>query len=159
VDLNEDLSGQVGLLIRGDPTPVMDVKSGAVKRMVRSKFDELVGNPKVKKKFLRICRGILGDLGIALVGPLPFRALEIMWEYFGEEHFSVHGSACWCRMCRSSGPARISFLQAIGGSLYDYFVGSKFVLSAIFGLIAPAPLRMAKFVANKLWKWLRIIFE
>jgi len=97
------------------------------------------------------------DLGLSLVGPLPTRVLEIMWEYFGEEHFSAHGRACWCRLCRSVGPARFSFVQSIGDMLANYFVSYKWLVCAIFRLIAPAPLRTAKFVANKLWKWVKIL--
>jgi len=128
------------------------------KGRVTSRFDLLVGDHRVKKRFLKICRGVLEDLGIMLVGPLPFRALVIMWEYFGEEHFSAHGSACWCRMCRSVGPSRLGFLQSLSEMLYNYFVNWKSAASAAFGLIAPAPLKMAKFVANKLWRWLKILF-
>lgn len=123
-----------------------------------SRFSRLVGNPKIRKKFLKVCRGIIQDLGLSLVGPLPMRALEIMWVYFGEEHFSVHGSACWCRLCRSIGPARVSFLQAIGDSLYSFFVSWKFAANVIFSLIAPAPLRMAKGVSNQLWKWFKRLY-
>lgn len=158
VDPNQDPSGQVGLVMRSDP-PAGDSSEIQVKHVWRSRFDNLVRNPRVKKKFLGICRGILSDLGISLVGPLPFRALEIMWQYFGEEHFSAHGRACWCQLCRSIGPYRVSFLQAIGDSLYNFFVSWKFALNAIFGLIAPAPLKMAKFVTNKLWKWLKVMLE
>lgn len=126
---------------------------------IQSRFARLVGDAKHRKLFLKICRGILSDLGISLVGPLPFRCLEIMWEYFGEEHFSGHGRACWCRLCRSVGPARFTFVQAIGDSVLQFFVNWKTIPSVIFGIIAPAPLRTAKFVANKLWKWLKILFD
>jgi len=153
VDPQQDPVGQAGLSMQSD----LPASNGREIHM--SRFSRLVGNPRYRKKFLRICRGILADLGLSLVGPLPMRALEIMWEFFGEEHFSAHGRACWCRLCRSVGPARLSFLQAISGSLYDFFVSWKYALSAIFGLIAPAPLRMAKFVANKLWKWLKIVLS
>lgn len=118
----------------------------------------LVRDPRVRKKFVKICRGVLGDLGISLVGPLPYRALEIMWEHFGEEHFSLHSRACWCSLCRSVGPARFSFLTSLGVSLYNFFVSWKSIEGAIFRVIVPAPLRTARFVANKLWKWLKIIF-
>lgn len=157
VDPNQDLAGQAGLAIRSDP--VISNGQEIIRPKFRTKLDELVGNPKFKKKFIKICRGILGDLGLTLVGPLPMRALEIMWQYFGEEHFSAHGRACWCRLCRSIGPARVSFLQSLGDSLYDFFIGWKFAVNAIFGLIAPAPLKMARFVANKLWKWLKIVLS
>jgi len=150
VDPQKDLAGQAGLVIRSDPTAVRAEK-------FKSRFSVLVGNPNHRKKFLKICRGILGDLGLSLVGPLPMRALEIMWQYFGEAHFSVHGTACWCRLCRSVGPSRMLFVQAIGDALYEFFVTWKFAVNTIFGLIAPSPLRMAKFVSNKLWKWVKIL--
>jgi len=152
VDPQEDPPGQGGLSMRCEPPP----SNG---RTFQSEFSRLVGDARVRKKFVRICRGALADLGIAVVGPIPYRALEIMWEYFGEEHFSVHGRACWCRLCRSVGPARFSFVQGIGEALYDYVVSLKTIALAAFGLIAPAPLRMAKFVAGKLWKWLKILLE
>jgi hypothetical protein len=152
VDLQQDSLGQI------EPLTHCEVPDRKVERNL-SAFQRLVGNPRVRKKFVKICRGVLSDLGVALVGPVPFRLLEIMWEYFGEEHFSAHGRACWCQLCRSVGPARFSFLQSIGDSLYSYFVSWKFAVNATFGLIAPAPLRMAKFVANKLWKWLKIVLS
>jgi hypothetical protein len=163
VDPHQDPAGQAGLLIRGDTAGgnACDIL-GAERRKrtwFRLRYQALVGDAKVRKKFVRIMRGILSDLGVALVGPVPFRILEIMWEYFGEEHFSAHSRACWCRLCRSVGPSRLSFLQAIGDSLYNYFVSWKFAVNATFGLIAPAPLRMAKFVANKFWKWLKVVLE
>jgi len=153
VDPHQDLVGQAGLVIRSDPA------SSNVREIQVSRFSRLVGNPKYRKKFLKICRGVFMDLGLSLVGPLPMRALEIMWQYFGEEHFASHGRVCWCRLCRSVGPARLSFLVAISDSLCDFFVSWKYVLSATFGLLAPAPLKMAKFVANKLWKWLKILLQ
>jgi len=173
VDPNQDLVGQARQLIRSDPA---SGNTGEIQGDVRvrrpgldsglaasgprlSRFSRLVGNPKYRKKFLKVCRGILQDLGLSLVGPLPMRALEIMWAYFGEEHFSAHGRACWCQLCRSIGPARISFLQAIGDSLYNFFVSWGFALNATFSLIAPAPLKMAKFVANKLWKWYKRLYR
>jgi len=150
VDPHQDPAGQAGLSMRSDP-PLIN------QREIQSFVVRWYGNARFRKKFVRICRGILSDLGISLVGPLPWRALEIMWEHFGEEHFSAHSRACWCRLCRSVGPARFSFLQGLGESLYDYFVSFESIAAVIFSLIAPAPLRMAKFVTGKLWKWLKIL--
>jgi len=124
---------------------------------VKTKFDLLVGDPKVKKKFLKITRGVFSELGITLVGPVPFRALEIMWVHFGEEHFAPHGRTCWCRLCRSVGPARFNFLAQLGDMVVDYLV--KMPLYAIKSWVLPLPLRAAEFVANKLWKWLKILFQ
>jgi len=157
VDPNKVPSGQDGLVIRSDPSSSNGTE--IPRSILRTRMDRLVRNPKVKKKFVKLCRAILMDLGISLVGPLPIRALEIMWQYFGEEHFSAHGRMCWCRLCRSVGPSRLSFLQAVGDSLVNFFVSWKFPLNAIFRLIAPAPLKMARFVANKLWRWLKIVLE
>lgn len=151
VDPHQDPSGQAGPSVRREPPTG---NSGDV-----SRFALLVRDARVRKKFVRVCRGVLADLGIALVGPLPYRALEIMWMHFGEEHFSAHGRLCWCRLCRTDGIAQRSFLQSIGEALYDYFVSWKYVALATFGLIAPAPLKMAKFVATKLWKWLKILLD
>lgn len=153
VDPNQDPAGQAGLVIPGDGIVRKD------KEIKVSQMTRLVGNPKYRKRFVKICRGILQDLGLSLVGPLPMRALEIMWQYFGEEHFSAHGSACWCQLCRSIGPYRVSFLQAIGDSLYNFFVSWKYAANVVFSLIAPAPLKMAKFVTNQLWKWFKRLYN
>jgi len=60
--------------------------------------------------------------------------------------------------CAVRSGQRVSrFLQGLGESLYDYFVSLESIAAVIFSLIAPAPLKMAKFVAGKLWKWLKIL--
>lgn len=156
VDPSQNSAGQAE---SATPSDGLVSNSGEIKdRSDGRSLLAMVGTPGVRKKFLKVSRTLLQDLGLSLVGPLPLRALEIMWQYFGEEHFSAHGRACWCRLCRSVGPARFSFLQGIGDMLFDYFVSFKSVACAIFSLIAPAPLRMAKFVANKLWKWFNVIW-
>jgi len=140
----------------GRPPPEQSVEK-SMRAQVKTKFDLLVGNPKVKKKFLKITRGVFSELGISLVGPVPFRALEIMWVHFGEEHFAPHGRTCWCRLCRSVGPTRFTFLAQLGDMVATYLV--KMPLYAIKSWVLPLPLKSAWFCATKLWKWLKIIFR
>lgn len=148
VDPSQDPSGRVGLVI--------PARGGEVThREIRTSFDRLTGNPTVKKKFLKIVRKILGDLGMSVVGPLPFRILEIMWQYFGEEHFSAHGRACWCRLCRSIGPARFSFLQSLCDGVVHYLW--QVPLHVAKALFVPAPLRTAHFVFKEVLRWFEAV--
>lgn len=123
---------------------------------VKNPLYALVGSASVRKRFVRVVRKLLCDLGISVVGPVPFMILVKMWAHFGEEHFSVHGRKCWCLLCRSTGPVRFSFLADLSDSLVTYLVKMPFY--AVKALIVPAPLRTAYFVSNKVWQWYKVLF-
>lgn len=114
-------------------------------------------DPKVRKKFFKICHRLLRDLGLSLVGPIPVMILQKMWDHFGEEHFNTHGRGCWCRLCRSTGTAQLSFLSDVWDSVVTYLV--KMPLYALKHTLVPAPLRAAHFVANKVWQWYKVLFR
>lgn len=132
------------------------VKPKAV-RPLNSKVAAWARDPRVRKKFVKIVRKLFFDLGLNVVGPVPVMILEKMWSHFGEEHFSPHGAACWCVLCRSIGPARMSFLQDIWDSLVVYL--RKMPLKVLMSMIVPVPLKTAHFVANKVWQWYKVLFS
>lgn len=147
------------VLVAGLSMPRGESHQGVIlaKSKASTRFDRLVGNAKTKKKFLRICRALVEDLGMSVVGPLPFKILESMWYYFGEEHFAPHGRRCWCALCRSRGLAHSSFLERVGDVVYQYLV--KMPLHVARSIVYPVPLKTARFVANKLWKWFNVLSE
>jgi len=116
----------------------------------------LTGTMSAARKFLRICRGLFGELGMQLVGPLPRSIVFLFWESFGEEHFAPHGRACWCRLCRSDGPARFTFLEALWDVVSSYLL--KMPLHALYRLIVPVPLKTAIFILKKVRNWWRLLF-
>lgn len=126
-----------------------------VKERKLSRLSRLVGDAKRSKLFIRALRRVLADSGCALVGPLPFKILERLWLLFGERLVAPHGVACWCTLCRSSIGAHMSTRVAIQDVLVSYL--RQMPVRALFGMIAPAPLKTAKFVANKLWQWLKVL--
>lgn len=132
----------------GNLNPVKDRKF--------TKIQKLCGNAKRSKLFVRALRRVLADLGIALVGPLPFALLERLWVLFGEGLVAPHGVGCWCVSCRSSLSAHMPIHVALGDVLVSYL--KQMPVHVIFGLIVPAPFKTAKFVANKLWQWVKVLF-
>lgn len=131
------------------------VKPKAV-RPLNSKVAAWARDPRLRKRFVKVVRKLLSDLGMRFVGPVPVMILEKMWSHFGEEHFSPHGAACWCVLCRSKGPARMSFLQDVWDSVVTYLV--KMPLRVLMSMIVPVPLKTAHFVANKVWQWFKVLF-
>lgn len=163
VDPQEDLSGQ-GKHFQpreGGLSNEPEMKAGVERKRLAyadflDPFGVFISNGVRYEKLRHAVSMACVEVGIKFIGPVPIRILQITWEHFGEELFSEHGRACWCRSCRSIGPARHSFVQRLGGEWWAYLV--KMPIHVIKSLVVPAPLRMAWFVANKLWKWLNIIY-
>jgi len=137
------------------PRAIMDSVVGQHLRVVSVPFlrelSSMTGSVGRSRRFLRICRGVFADIGIGLVGPLPLSLVAMLWAYFGEEHFSPHGRACWCRLCRSVGPARFTFLEGMWDVVSSYLL--KMPLHALYALIVPVPLKTAIFILKKVRQW------
>lgn len=144
-----------GLAYPGGENPP-EVTQRKLKQRPVSKLVGLCGNAVRSKKFVKALRRLLADLGVALVGPLPYALLERVWDRFGVELISPHGAACWCVLCKSSRVAHMPFLVDLADTLVTYLV--KMPVRAVLGILLPAPLKTAKFVSNKLWQWLKVLF-
>lgn len=144
----------------GPPAEVIlhPVRDGVVRAALRPlsvpflrELSLMTGSVGRSRRFLKICRGLFSDIGIGLAGPLPIALVQLLWVHFGEEHFSPHGRRCWCRMCRSVGPARLSFLEGMWDVVSTFLV--KMPLHALYALIVPVPLKSAIFILKKVRQW------
>lgn len=132
------------------------VRAGAKASRI-SNIVRIAGSPKAAKLYARALRRVLADLGCALLGPFPTLMLQRVWDVFGERLIAPHGMSCWCALCRSKHVAVYrDDLEAFSDLVVSYV--KQMPLSVAMGLIIPAPLKTAKFVANKLWKWAKVLF-
>jgi hypothetical protein len=159
LDPNKVLLAGIALPSRPDGVQVGLETSSRVVR--RSKLDELVGlakpNAAAKKRLLRVSREILNTLGVAVVGRIPMRVLEIIWEHVGERVIAPHGMACWCQQCRSHAAVHRSLLSRTGDAVLYYL--QQMPLRVTLKWLVLAPIRTAQFVSNKLWRWLNILCD
>lgn len=158
LDPSKTLVAGLGVPILDDVLILMEKPSKT--KELRSKLDKLVGyhvNPAAKKRLIRVGRSLFNELGIAVVGRIPHRMLEIIWEHVGERLLAPHGPNCWCVVCRSSDAVHTGLVQRLGDSLWYYV--RQMPVRELLKTIVLAPIRTARYVANMTWRWLNILLD